>query len=320
VKQMMIGNDKNIRNVIIVGGGPAGYTAAIYLARATLAPLMFAGEMAGGQLMWTTEVENYPGFPDRITGPDLVDRMRKQAEKFGAEIKNVNVTKVDLSGDIKRVWVNDQEYQARSVILTTGGKPRLLEIGEKRLIGRGVSTCATCDAAFFKDKVTFVVGGGDVAMEDILALSKFAKEVTLIHRKGELRASKIMQDRALNEKKIPVLWNSEVIEVIGDQKLTGIKVKNVTTGEINELPADGLFLAIGHSPESDLFGDQLETDGHGHVVTKRSEAQSETSVEGVFGAGDVIDGRYRQIATAVGTGCKAALDCERYLTGSAQSW
>lgn len=309
-----------IRNVIIVGGGPAGYTAAIYLGRATLAPLMFAGEAAGGQLMWTTEVENYPGFPEGITGPDLVGQMRKQAEKFGAEIKNVNVTKLDLTGSIKTVWVGDVEYQAKSIVLTTGGKPRLLDIGEKRLIGRGVSTCATCDAAFFKDKVTFVVGGGDVAMEDVLALKKFAKEVTLIHRKGEFRASKIMQDRVLNEKKISVMWNSEVVEIAGEQKLTGIKVKNILTSEVKELPADGLFLAIGHSPESDLFSDQLETDGHGHVTVKKSEVQSQTSIEGVFGAGDVIDGRYKQIATSVGTGCMAALDCEKFLTGTSQSW
>ena len=236
-----------LRNVIVIGGGPAGYTAAIYLGRATLSPLMFAGEAAGGQLMWTTEVENYPGFGGGIMGPALMEEMRRQAVKFGAEIQNSNVTKMDLAGEIKKIWVGENEYQSRAVILTIGAQARMIGVGEEKLIGRGVSTCAVCDGAFFRDKKVFVVGGGDAAMEDALSLSRFSGGVTIIHRRDELKASKIMQDRVINEKKIPVMWNSEVVGVEGDEKLTGIRIRDINTGEVKEVVADGLFLEIGRA-------------------------------------------------------------------------
>jgi len=320
------------REVIVVGSGPAGYTAAIYLARAQMRPLVLAGEKAGGQLMLTTEVENFPGFSKGIQGPELMMEMRAQAEKFGAEIKNENVTKVDFSGEVKKVWVGEVEYQAKTVILTTGAKARMLGVGEEKLLGRGVSTCATCDAAFFKDKVTYLVGGGDVAMEDALALTKFAKSVTIIHRRDELKASKIMQERVLKEKRVPVMWNTEVLAVSGEQKLEKIKVRNVDSGEEKELEADGLFLAIGHIPDTDFLDSAVETDDHMYVVTRmvkdgvdsRKEMlegyPTMTSVEGVFAAGDVVDFRYRQAITAAGMGTQAALDVEKYLTGSFASW
>ncbi len=333
-----------LRDVIIVGGGPAGYTAAIYLARATLKPLMLAGEAAGGQLMWTTEVENYPGFSKGIMGPRLMEEMRNQAIKFGAEIKNHNVTKLDLNGGVKRIWVGNIEYQARSVILSLGAQARMLGIGEEKLIGRGVSTCAVCDAAFFKNKKVFVVGGGDAAMEDALALARFTDQVTLVHRKEELRASKIMQERVKNNPNIKLLLESEVVGFEGGEKLKTLRIKNAPlrsrategqakTQSIVEVEADGLFLAIGHTPITGLLRDQVELDGHGYLITKQTSDKemknrdvwlnsypTETSVKGVFGAGDIVDIRYRQAVTAAGMGCMAALDCEKYLTGSQTSW
>ncbi len=325
--------DQTVRNTIIIGGAPAGYTAAIYLARATLSPLLLAGEKAGGQLMWTTLVENYPGFDKGINGPDLMKAMNDQAAKFGTEIKNEDVTKVDFSGQIKKVYVGEVEYQARTVIISLGASPRMTGAGEERLFGRGVSTCATCDAAFFKDKTVYVVGGGDSAMEDALTLSMYTNKLTIIHRGDTFRASKIMQDRVLSEKKIPVMWNTELVDVIGEAKLEKIKVKNSKTGEVGELPADGLFVAIGHVPNSDLFKGQIELDEQGYIVTNLTTAKNvnnkevwlhgyptQTSVAGVFAAGDVVDIKYRQAITAAGMGCMAALDAEKALTGSIGSW
>ena len=319
-----------VRNVIVIGGASAGYTAAIYLARAVLSPLVLAGENAGGQLMFTSEVENFPGFPKGIAGPELMAEMRAQAERFGAEIKNENVTKVDFAGEIKRVWVGETEYQAKAVVLALGAMSRMLGMGEERLLGRGVSTCAVCDAAFFKDKTAFVVGGGDAAMEDVLALARFTDKVTLIHRKGEFKASKIMQER-IKGKNIPVLWETEVIGVAGENKLERIRIKD-KAGE-KELPADGLFLAIGHTPATDILKDQVELDSHGYLITKLTSNKTQmnqeiwlndyptqTSVIGVFGAGDMVDIRYRQAITAAGMGCMAALDAEKFLTGSISSW
>jgi thioredoxin reductase (NADPH) len=320
-----------IWDVIIVGSGPAGYTAAIYTSRARLTTLLLAGETAGGQLMYTREVENYPGFKDGIQGPELMQQMREQAARFEAEIKDENVTRVDLGGQTKKIWVGETEYQAKTVILTVGAKARMLGIGEEKLLGRGLSTCATCDAAFFKDKQTYVVGGGDVAMEDSLTLAKYAKKVTIIHRRDEFKASKIMQDR-VKEAGIEILWNSQVTAIKGEAKLEGITVKNVETNQEQELAADGLFLAIGHIPASDFLGDSVEIDDHRYIINRLSrdgvEQRQEllsgyptmTSIEGVFAAGDVVDFRYRQAVTAAGMGCMAALDVEKFLTGSTASW
>ena len=325
------------RNVIVIGGASAGYTAAIYLARATLSPLVLAGENAGGQLMFTTEVENFPGFSKGIRGPDLMMEMRAQAERFGAEIQNANVTKIDFSGGVKRVWVGETEYQAKAVILALGAMSRMLKVGEENFLGRGVSTCAVCDAAFFKDKTVFVVGGGDAAMEDVLALARFTDKVTVIYRKGEFKASKIMQER-VKEKNISVMWETEVTGVMGENKLEKIRIKD-KAGE-KELPADGLFLAIGHVPATDILKDRVELDGHGYLITKMTaptamqsggqamsnqeiwlnDYPTQTSVAGVFGAGDMVDIRYRQAITAAGMGCMAALDAEKFLTGSIQGW
>lgn len=321
-----------MREVVVIGSGPAGYAATIYLARARLSPLVLAGEKAGGQLMLTTEVENYPGFAKGIQGPELMLEMRAQAEKFGAEIRNENVTKVEFGEKFKKIWVGDQMEEAKVVILTTGARARMLNVGEERLLGRGVSTCATCDAAFFKDKVTYLVGGGDVAMEDALALVKFAKRVEIVHRRDEFRASKVMQERVLHEKKVRVRWNSEVVGVRGKNILEGIKIKDVKTGNEEEVEADGLFLAIGHVPDTDFLGDAVEVDNHGYVVTRMvKDGMGErkewlegyptmSSVEGVFAAGDVVDFRYRQAITAAGMGVQAALDVEKYLTGKLPSW
>ncbi len=318
------------RNVIVIGGASAGYTAGIYLARAKLTPLVLAGENPGGQLMFTSEVENYPGFSKGIKGPDLMEEMRIQAERFGAEIKNENVTKVDFSGQAKKVWVGETEYQAKAVILALGAMSRMLKIGEERLLGRGVSTCAVCDAAFFKEKTTYVVGGGDAAVEDALALARFTPRVTMIHRKTDFKASKIMQER-IKERNIPVMWETEVTGVIGESKLEKIRVKD-KNGE-KELAADGLFLAIGHIPATDILSGQVELDSHGYLITKLTSNKSQmnqevwlsdyptqTSAVGVFGAGDMVDIRYRQAITAAGMGCMAALDAEKYLTGSIGSW
>lgn len=315
---------------IVIGGAPAGLTAALYLARAQLKTLVIAGEAAGGQLMLTTEVENYPGFPTGIQGPHLIAAMRAQAERFGAKILNENVTAVDFSGETKKVMVGETEYLAQTVVVTAGARARLLGVGEERLVGRGVSTCAVCDAPFFKDKETFVVGGGDAAMEDALALAKFAKSVTIIHRGESFKASKIMQQR-VEEKRLPVIWNSEVVGVRGEQMLEGIKVKDQKSGQEREMAAGGLFIAIGHVPSSEFLRGQMEIDDHGYVQTRMLTASDQkkewlegfptmTSVNGVFAAGDVVDFRYRQAVTAAGMGCQAALDVERFLTGSVRSW
>ena len=328
-----------IYDVVIIGSGPAGYTAALYLARARLTPLMFAGESGGGQLMLTSEVENYPGFPKGILGPELMGNMREQTEQFGVEVVDVSVSGVDFTKAPFRIWVGEgqtrKDYQAKAVIIATGARARMLGIGEERLLGRGVSTCAVCDAAFFKDKVTVVVGGGDAAMEEVLALQRHARSVTLIHRRDTLRASKIMQQRVLEEhkEKVSVLWNSQVVEAKGKEKLEEVVVEDVKTGKRRGLAVDGLFLAIGHTPETEVFKGNVELDAKGYLATRltspRNEASQKvwleeyptmTSVPGVFGAGDVVDFRYRQAVTAAGMGCMAALDVEKYLTGSFQSW
>jgi thioredoxin reductase (NADPH) len=302
----------DVRNLIIVGSGPAGYTAAVYAARANLNPLVIEGAQSGGALMTTTDVENFPGFPDGILGPDLMDNMRKQAERFGAEYITDDATRVDLAGDVKRVWIGQTEYQAKAVILATGSAWRPLGVpGEQELLGHGVSSCATCDGFFFRDQHIVVVGGGDSAMEEATFLTKFADTVTIVHRRDQFRASKIMQERALHNPKIKVEWNTVVTEVLGDGKVEGAAVRNVKTGEERVLKVTGLFVAIGHDPRSELFRDQVTTDSDGYVLV--DAPSSRTNLPGVFAAGDLVDHTYRQAITAAGTGCVAALDAERYL-------
>jgi thioredoxin reductase (NADPH) len=304
---------ENVRNLIIVGSGPAGYTAAVYAARANLKPLLIEGVESGGALMTTTEVENFPGFPDGVMGPELMDQMRKQAERFGTEFITDNATRVELAGDVKSVWVGDQEYRARAVILTTGSAWRPLGVpGEQELLGHGVSSCATCDGFFFKGQRIVVVGGGDSAMEEATFLTRFAEHVTIIHRRDEFRASKIMAERALANEKISVEWNTVIDEVLGtDGKVSGIRVHNVITGESREIAATGVFVAIGHDPRSDMFRGQVELDDEGYV--KVDAPSTRTDIPGVFAAGDLVDHTYRQAITAAGTGCTAALDAERFL-------
>jgi thioredoxin reductase (NADPH) len=297
-------------SLAIVGSGPAGLTAAIYAARANLAPTVFAGHLYGGQLMLTTEVENYPGFPQGIMGPELMEAFRVQAERFGAAMIFADVTKVDLSVQPFRLWTEDGEYTADAVIVATGASARWLDIpGEARLRGRGVSSCATCDGAFFRDKHMVVVGGGDSAMEEALFLTRFGR-VTIVHRRGAFRASKIMAERALRHDAISVIWNSEVVEVLGEQKTEALALRNVETGERTTLAADAMFVAIGHDPNTAVFRDQLELDAAGYV---RSADGVTTNISGVFVAGDVWDVRYKQAVTAAGSGCKAALEAEKYL-------
>ena len=299
------------RDVAIIGSGPAGLTAAVYTARASLQPLMIEGVEAGGQLMLTTEVENYPGFIDGIMGPELMERMRKQAARFGTEFLTDNVTSVDFSASPFEIRTGDQMFQARSVIISTGASARMLGVpGEKELLGHGVSTCATCDGFFFRDQELLIVGGGDSAMEEAIFLTKFASKVTVVHRRDSLRASKIMQERAFDHPKIEFIWDSVLTEIFGNGKVAGARIKNVRTGDESEIPAGGVFVAIGHTPNSSLFEGQLELTG-GYIVTKREG--TETSVPGVFAAGDVVDFRYRQAITAAGMGCMAAIDAERYL-------
>lgn len=302
-----------MEKVIIIGSGPAGLTAALYTARANLAPLVLAGGLYGGQLMLTTEVENYPGFPEGIMGPDLMERFRAQAERFGAHIRNEDCTKVEFTDGRLRCWVGDEELEAASVVVATGASARWLGLpNEARLRGRGISTCATCDGAFFRDKEILVVGGGDSAVEEAIFLTRFGKRVRLIHRRERLRASKIMADRALAHPKIEFIWNSAVEDVVGDGVMSGAIVRNVVTGETTTLEADALFIAIGHDPNTAIFRGQLELDEVGYV---RSRDGVTTNVRGVFVAGDVFDVRYKQAVTAAGSGCRAALEAEKYLEG-----
>jgi thioredoxin reductase (NADPH) len=305
--------DTPLRDVIIIGSGPAGYTAALYTARADLRPLVLEGAIgAGGALMTTTEVENFPGFPDGIMGPDLMDNMRKQAVRFGAELVTDDVTAVDLTGPVKIVKVGDDVYRARAVILATGSKYRFLGLeNEARLLGHGVSACATCDGFFFRDQDIAVVGGGDSAIEEATFLTKFARRVTIVHRRDALRASKIMQDRAFANDKVAFRWNAEVVDVLGDGKVTGLAVRDTVTGESDELPVTGLFLAIGHEPRSELFRSQVDVDDAGYV--KVTQPSTRTNLDGVFACGDLVDHIYRQAITAAGSGCAAALDAERWL-------
>ena len=307
-----------IREVIIVGSGPAGYTAAIYAARAELKPLVFEGSItAGGALINTTEVENFPGFPEGVMGPQLMSEMRDQAERFGAELIADDIVAMDLTGDIKTVTDTEgTEHQAKTVILAMGSAYRKLGLpDEDRLSGHGVSWCATCDGFFFKDQDIAVIGGGDTAMEEATFLSRFAKSVTIVHRRDTLRASKAMQERAFADPKIKFVWDSEVAEVQGEQKLSGLKLRNIKTGELSDLAVTGLFIAIGHDPRTELFKGQLELDEEGYL--KVSAPSTRTNLTGVFGAGDVVDHTYRQAITAAGTGCSAALDAERFLSALA---
>ncbi|CAM5497577.1 thioredoxin-disulfide reductase [Streptomyces aurantiogriseus] len=308
----------DVRNVIIIGSGPAGYTAALYTARASLKPLVFEGAVtAGGALMNTTEVENFPGFQDGIMGPELMDNMRAQAERFGAELVPDDIVSVDLSGEIKTVTdTAGTVHQAKAVIVATGSQHRKLGLpNEDALSGRGVSWCATCDGFFFKDQDIAVIGGGDTAMEEATFLSRFAKSVTIVHRRDTLRASKAMQERAFADPKIKFVWDSEVAEIQGDQKLAGLKLRNLKTGELSDLPVTGLFIAIGHDPRTELFKGHLDLDEEGYL--KVAAPSTRTNLTGVFAAGDVVDHTYRQAITAAGTGCSAALDAERFLAALA---
>jgi thioredoxin reductase (NADPH) len=300
-----------MERVIIIGSGPAGLTAAVYAARANLEPLVLAGGLYGGQLMLTTDVENYPGFPEGIMGPDLMIRFREQAERFGARIENVDVTSVDFSKQPLIVRTTDAEHEAKTVVVATGANARWLDIpGEERLRGRGISSCATCDGAFFRDKRIVVVGGGDSALEEALFLTRFGSNVTVIHRRDRLRASKIMIDRAAAHGKIDFIWNSVVEEILGEHHVTGARLRNVVDGATYDLPADGIFIAIGHTPNTNIFDGQLDLDERGYIA---SPDGTSTNVDGVFVAGDVNDSRYRQAITAAGAGCRAAMDAEKYL-------
>jgi thioredoxin reductase (NADPH) len=308
-------NGDKVYKTIIIGSGPAGLTAAIYTARGNLTPLVIEGYAAGGQLMLTSDVENYPGFKDGIMGPELMMEFRAQAERFGAEFITKDVTKVDLTDKVKKVWVDQELYLAQSVIISSGASANLLGLeNENRLMGRGVSTCATCDGFFFREKTICVVGGGDSAMEEATFLTRFAARVYVIHRREGFRASKIMLDKARNNPKIEFLTNSIVVDVLGDDVVTGVKIQNVETGEVSELAVDGMFVAIGHTPNTDLFQDQLKTNEQGYILTSPDKSKlSATTIPGVFACGDVQDSRYRQAITAAGSGCEAAMDAEHYL-------
>ncbi|QKW20762.1 thioredoxin-disulfide reductase [Kitasatospora sp. NA04385] len=310
----------DVRNVIIIGSGPSGYTAALYTARASLKPLVFEGAVtAGGALMNTTEVENFPGYRDGIMGPELMDNMRAQAERFGAELVPDDVVAVDLTGEIKTVTDSEGTvHRARAVIVATGSQHRKLGLpNEDKLSGRGVSWCATCDGFFFRDQDIAVVGGGDTALEEATFLSRFARSVTVVHRRGSLRASKAMQERAFADPKITFAWDSAVEEIHGDPKLSGVTLRDTNTGDLRELPVTGLFIAIGHDPRTELFKGQLDLDAEGYL--KVEAPSTRTNVPGVFAAGDVVDHTYRQAITAAGTGCSAALDAERYLAALADA-
>ena len=301
----------DVRDVIVIGSGPAGLTAAVYASRADLKPLMIEGFEAGGQLMLTTEVENYPGFIEGIMGPELMERMRSQAARFGTDYITDNVTSVDFTSRPFEVATTDRSFKARSVIISTGASAKMLGVpGEKELLGHGVSTCATCDGFFFRDQELLVVGGGDSALEEATFLTKFASKVTVVHRRNELRASKIMQQRAFDNPKIEFLWDTTITDLVGEGKLSGAKILNVKTGDESTISAGGVFVAIGHTPNTSLFEEQLELDG-GYIKTAGDT--TDTSVPGVFAAGDVVDYRYRQAVTAAGMGCQAAMDSERWL-------
>ncbi|GAB3438145.1 thioredoxin-disulfide reductase [Actinophytocola sediminis] len=307
-----------VRDVIIVGSGPAGYTAAVYAARAQLEPLVFEGTTYGGALMTTTEVENYPGFRDGIMGPDLMEQMRAQADRFGAEIRTEDVEQIDLAGPVKYVTANGVRYAGRTVVLAMGAAARYLHVpGEQTLLGHGVSACATCDGFFFRDQDIAVVGGGDSAMEEATFLTKFARSVTIIHRRQEFRASRIMLERAKANEKIRWQLDSEVLEVLGDGSVGGVRLRDTVTGEESTLPVTGLFMAIGHDPRSALVKGQVATDDEGYVLTRAQS--SYTDVDGVFAAGDLVDRTYRQAITAAGSGCSAAIDAERWLAEHGES-
>jgi thioredoxin reductase (NADPH) len=308
-----VSEQREIRDVVIVGSGPAGYTAAVYTARANLRPLIFEGAVtAGGALMQTTEVENFPGFADGVQGPELMEAMRQQAERFGAELVADDVIEVDLSADPKVIRTHERTVYARSVIIATGSQWRRLGVpGEDRLLAHGVSACATCDGFFFRDQDIAVVGGGDSAMEEATFLTRFARSVTVVHRREALRASAIMQERAFTNEKIKFVWNAAIEEVLGETSMTGLRVRDVNTGEVTDLPVTGLFVAIGHDPRSDLFEGQVDRDDEGYILV--ASPTTLTNVPGVFAAGDVVDHTYRQAITAAGTGCAAALDAERYI-------
>jgi len=303
----------DVRDVIIIGSGPSGYTAALYAARARLSPLVFEGSVtSGGALMNTTDVENFPGFPDGVLGPDLMDQLRKQAERFGAELVADDVTEVDLLATPKQIKAGEDTFYARTVIIASGSGYRELDVpGEKRLSGHGVSWCATCDGFFFREQDIAVVGGGDSAMEEATFLTRFARSVTIVHRRDTLRASKIMQDRAISNPKIKFAWDSEVAEVLGEDRVTGLRLRNLKTGEESTLEVTGMFVAIGHDPRSELVVGQLDTDADGYIQVDHPSTR--TAIDGVFAAGDVVDRIYRQAVTAAGTGCAAALDAERWL-------
>ena len=304
--------ENGVRDLIIIGGGPAGYTAALYAARANLEPVVIEGFQWGGQLMITSDVENYPGYAEGVLGPEMMKDFRRQAERFGAEFVSDDVTRVDFSEQPFRIWVGEEEYRSEAVIIATGADARKLGLpSEQRLQARGVSYCAVCDAAFFREKEIVVVGGGDSAMEEAIFLTKFADKVTLVHRREEFRASQIMEDRARANDKIEFVTNAAVEEVLGENSVTGVTIRDVNTDETTELPADGLFVAIGHDPNTKLFVGQLELDDAGYIVTNPGSTQ--TSVEGVFAGGDVVDHTYRQAVTAAGMGCMTALDAERWL-------
>ena len=305
--------DSAVHDLIIIGSGPAGYTAALYAARANLAPVVFEGSVtAGGALMTTTEVENFPGFREGIQGPDLMIEMRAQAERFGAQLRAEDVTSVDLRGEIKTVSTDDATYGARAVVVATGSSYRYLGLAnEARLLGHGVSACATCDGAFFREQDIAVIGGGDSAMEEATFLTKFARSVKVVHRRDTLRASKIMQERAFTNDKIDFVWNSTVDDVLGEDRVSGLRIRNVKNGEQADLDVTGVFVAIGHDPRSELFVGQLDLDEQGYVLVEHPSTR--TNLPGVFAAGDVVDHVYRQAITAAGTGCAAALDAERYL-------
>ncbi len=301
-----------VYDVIIIGAGPAGYTAAIYAARADLSVLMLAGDTPGGQLLLTNEVDNFPGFKDGIMGPELMQQMKDQAKRFGTEIISEFVIKVDFAGKVKKIDVRDTTYSAKTVIISTGASANWLGLeNEQRLMGKGISACATCDAFFFRDKEVVVVGGGDVAMEEAETLTKFASKVTVVHRRDELRASKIMQKRAFDNPKIEFIWNSEVVDVLGQDMVEGVRLRDTQDDSEKDYPCQGMFVAIGHTPATKLFKDVLTLDEKGYIVTQDHSVLTE--IDGVFAAGDVVDAHYRQAITAAGDGCRAALEAERYL-------